>query len=157
MKEHHYKTTVEWTGNLGKGTSDYKSYERDHIIYVDGKPAIPGTSEVSIESNKTRYNPEEMLLASISACHMMWYLFLCAKNNIVVTAYIDKATGTMVSTADGGGHFTEALLMPVITIKHTIDEKLLQQLHHEANKLCYIASSCNFPVKHNATYVFEES
>jgi organic hydroperoxide reductase OsmC/OhrA len=152
-KEHHYNTIVTWTGNLGKGTTDYKSYERDHIITVPGKPEIPGTSEVSMMGNKVRYNPEELLLASLSACHMLWFLFLCSKNNVVVTEYVDSAAGTMINTPDGGGYFTEAVLKPQITISGILNEELMEQLHVEANKLCFIANSCNFPVKHEAVYL----
>ncbi len=94
MKDHHYQISVTWTGNTGKGTQNYKAYERDHLIQVAGKPGIEATSEVSYYGNKIRYNPEELLVASLSACHMLWYLHLCAVNNIVVTAYKDNATGT---------------------------------------------------------------
>ena len=154
MKEHHYYPIITWTGNKGEGTKNYKAYERDHTIEVAGKPVIPGTSEVSYLGNQSRYNPEEMLTASLSACHMLWYLHLCAVNNIVVTAYTDKPVGTMQNTPDGGGHFTEVVLMPEITIEGTADESLLQQLHQQANKLCFIANSCNFPVRHQPIYLF---
>lgn len=153
---HHYRTTITWTGNTGEGTRSVKSYERDHTISVAGKPEIPGTSEVSVISNKVRYNPEELLLASLSACHMMWYLYLCAQADIVVTAYQDHATGTMESISGGGGKFTEAILKPAITISGHPDEAQLMALHHEANRLCYIASSCNFPVLHEPVYQFTD-
>ncbi|MEO6521216.1 MAG: OsmC family protein [Mucilaginibacter sp.] len=155
MKEHHYLTNITWTGNTGEGTKTPRSYERDHTIQVEGKPAIPGTSEVSMLGNKVRYNPEELLLAALSACHMLVYLYLCSQNKIVVTAYIDKATGTMQDTPDGGGHFTEAILKPEITINGEVERLLLQQLHQDANKQCYIANSCNFPVRHEPVYFFE--
>lgn len=152
MKDHHYNATITWTGNKGKGTADLKSYERDHTIVVDGKPAIPGTSEVSVKANKVRYNPEELLLSAVSACHMLWYLFLCADNGIVVTAYVDKSSGTMENTADGGGRFTGITLQPVITIAGKMNVEKLADLHHRANKLCYIANSCNFPIHHKPIY-----
>jgi len=105
--------------------------------------------------NRVRYNPEELLLASLSACHMMWYLFLCSKNNIVITTYVDHASGTMVSTPGGSGHFTEAILKPVITVSGEINLKLLNKLQAEANSMCFIANSCNFPVKHEPVYCSE--
>lgn len=154
MKDHHYHLTITWTGNTGEGTKTYKAYERDHTIEVSGKPVIPGTSEVSYFGNLTRYNPEELLVASLSACHMLWYLHLCALNHIVVTTYVDKAIGTMQNTPDGGGHFTEVVLQPSITIANDTDKNLLQQLQQQANKLCFIANSCNFPVRHNPVYHF---
>lgn len=154
MKNHHYHLTITWTGNTGQGTKSYKAYDRDHTIEVSGKPVIPGTSEVSYLGNKTRYNPEELLVASLSSCHMLWYLHLCSVNNVVVTNYIDKATGTMQTEADGSGRFTEVILQPNITIAGIVDENLLQQLQHKANQFCFIANSCNFPVKHQPDYIF---
>lgn len=155
MKEHHYLSNITWTGNTGEGTRTPRSYDRAHTIQVAGKPVIPGTSEVSIAGNKVRYNPEELLLSAISACHMLTYLYLCSQNNITIIAYTDKATGTMAETPDGGGHFTETVLKPEITISGSPNHALLQQLHHDANKQCYIASSCNFPVRHEPVYFFE--
>lgn len=157
MKQHHYAATITWTGNKGDGTKDARSYERDHTIVVTGKPEIPGTSEVSMLGNKVRYNPEELLLASLSACHMLWYLYLCAQAGVVVTAYVDAATGTMQSEADGGGRFTEVVLHPTITIAGTVPEEKLNELQHEANRLCFIAASCNFPVRHQPVYEFANS
>jgi organic hydroperoxide reductase OsmC/OhrA len=153
MKTHHYEATITWTGNTGEGTKTARSYERDHIISVMGKPEIPGTSEVSLLGNKVRYNPEELLLASLSACHMLWYLYLCAQAGIIVSAYVDKASGTMQSELNGGGRFTEVILKPFITIKGFINKKELNELHQQANKLCYIANSCNFPIQHQAYYL----
>jgi len=154
MNEHHYLTTITWTGNTGTGTSSYRAYERDHTIQVTGKPAIPGTSEVSVRGSLSRYNPEEMLLSSLSACHMLWYLHLCSVNKVIVTAYVDKAEGTMAVTPDGSGQFTEAVLKPEITISGIADRQLLDKLHHDTNKLCNIARSVNFPVKHAPVYIF---
>lgn len=155
MKEHNYKTIITWTGNKGTGTASVKSYERDLSIKVAGKPEIPGTSEVSIEGNKVRYNPEELLQCAVSSCHMLSFLYICAKNGVVVTAYRDEAIGIMQETKDGGGHFTEITLKPEITLPHQTDEATLAALHHEANKICYIANSCNFPVYHKPVYIFE--
>lgn len=155
MKDHYYKTIVTWTGNTGKGTLDYKAYERDHIIQVQGKPEIQGTSEVSYYGNQFRYNPEELLVASLSACHMLWFLHLCAINKVVIIAYKDIAFGTMQTTPGGGGKFTEVILKPDISIAGSADAELLDKLHKEANTLCFIASSCNFPVRHQPNYIFK--
>ncbi len=154
MKDHYYNLIITWTGNTGQGTKTYKGYERDHTIEVIGKPLIPGTSEVSYAGNQTRYNPEELLVASLSACHMLWYLHLCSVNKIIVTTYIDKATGTMQTEVNGSGRFVEVILQPEITIEGTADDELLHKLQHEANAFCFIANSCNFPVKHQPQYHF---
>jgi organic hydroperoxide reductase OsmC/OhrA len=151
MHPHHYKAVIEWTGNQGNGTSDYSSYSRNHLIQVAGKMAIAGSSDPVFRGDKTLHNPEDLLVASLSACHMLSYLHLCAVSGIVVTAYSDEATGTMVETAGGGGRFTEVHLHPVVTVKEPSMIELASELHHKAHENCFIASSCNFPVLHFAT------
>src|SRR5579872_4086797 len=102
-KQHHYQVSLEWTGNSGQGTSGYAAYSRDHVIRAKGKPELVATSDTAFRGSAGRYNPEELLVSSLSSCHMLWYLHLCATNDIVVTGYEDEARGTMVETADGGG------------------------------------------------------
>ena len=148
---HQYKTTVQWTGNTGSGTSDYKAYSRNHIVSVLNKNDILCSSDPTFRGDNTRYNPEELLVASVSSCHMLWYLHLCSVNNIVVVDYADIAEGTMKENKDGSGDFTEIILNPVVTIAdHSLKEKAIA-LHHEANKLCFIARSVKFPVNHQPT------
>lgn len=147
-KSHHYKTSLRWTGNLGEGTVNYKSYSRDHIISIEGKQDINGSSDPSFRGDKTRQNPEELLLASLSACHMLWYLHFCSEAGVVVVDYIDHATGIMKETSNGAGKFSEVTLSPVVAVSdHTMVEKA-NALHKKANEFCFIANSCNFPVLH---------
>ena len=94
-KEHLYAVTMTWSGNLGEGTRNYRVYGRDHLIRADGKPEIPCSSDPSFRGSPDRYNPEELLVSSLSSCHMLWYLHLCSVNGVVVTAYQDQARGTM--------------------------------------------------------------
>lgn len=148
-KKHHYKVNLTWTGSQGLGTSSYTSYSRDHEINVDGKPTLPCSSDPSFKGNKSRYNPEELLVASLSSCHMLWYLHLCSVNGVIVIDYVEEANGTMVETADGGGTFTEVSLNPVVTVANEDMIELAQSLHTKANQLCFIANSCNFPVHHH--------
>ncbi len=152
MKDHHYKATVNWTGNKGEGTTDYRAYERSHTIHIEGKPDIPGSSDPSFRGDKSRYSPEDLLLASVSACHMLWYLHLCSVAGVIVVKYEDKAEATMVETNDGSGYFTLVTLKPHITLKDASMQTKADELHHEANKLCFIANSVKFPVLHQATY-----
>lgn len=151
-KIHHYEIDMKWTGNQGNGTSQYTAYERSYTLQAHGKPEILGSSDPSFRGDASRYNPEDLLVASLSSCHMLCYLHLCAVNKVVVLAYEDKATGTMTETDNGGGHFTEVTLNPVITLESMAMMDKADALHHEANKLCFIANSCNFPVHHKATY-----
>jgi organic hydroperoxide reductase OsmC/OhrA len=150
-KQHTFKVDVEWTGNLGRGTATYNAYERSHEISAPGKPVIPGSSDPAFRGDKSRYNPEELLVASLSGCHMLWYLHLCAEAHILVTGYVDHATGAMAINKDGGGHFTEVLLKPVVTIGMDSDSERANELHHRAHELCFIANSVNFEVRVEAT------
>ena len=148
--EHHYALELEWTGNRGSGTSDYKAYGRDHVVTAVGKPSIAGSSDRTFRGDPDRWNPEEMLLAALSQCHLLSYLHVAATNGIVVTGYTDSATGTMEQTHDGAGHFTSATLRPLVTISAG-DPELALALHHEASEKCFIAASVNFPVLHEPT------
>jgi organic hydroperoxide reductase OsmC/OhrA len=148
-KEHRYTVAVEWTGNTGAGTAGYRAYERSHEISAPGapKPAIPGSSDPAFRGDRSRWNPEELLVASLSACHKLWYLHLCADAGVVVTDYVDRAEGWMVEE-DGGGRFRRVVLRPVVTLASGSDAERAQALHHEAHRLCYIANSVSFPVEH---------
>jgi len=147
MKKHVYHASVTWTGNTGEGTKTYRSYERNHIISITGRPDIPGSSDPSFRGDPSRYSPEDLLVASISSCHMLWFLHLSTVAGIVVTAYVDRAEGIMVETDDGGGHFEEVVLRPLITIDGEIDGEKLSAVHHQAHQLCFIANSCNFTIR----------
>lgn len=147
-KIHTYQLEITWTGNLGKGTKGYRSYSRNHIIEAPGKPTIPGSSDPSFRGDASRYNPEEQLVAALSACHMLWYLHLCAEAGISVVSYKDLAEGKMEETTDGGGRFTGVTLKPTIQILEADLLEKAHQLHERANQLCFIANSVNFPVKH---------
>jgi len=152
--EHHFAVGVEWTGNRGTGTSDYKSYGREHVISAAGKPSIDGSSDRVFRGNPERWNPEEMLIAALSQCHLLSYLHVAASNGIVVSAYTDAATGTMEQTGNGGGHFTSVTLRPRVTIVGG-DTALALALHREASEKCFIAASVNFPVHHEPEIVLE--
>jgi organic hydroperoxide reductase OsmC/OhrA len=149
-REHRYTVDVEWTGNTGSGTATYRGYERRHEISEPGLPKSPiaGSSDPSFRGDASRWNPEELLVASLSACHKLWYLHLCSEAGIVVTRYVDRASGSMFETADGSGRFREVILRPVIHLSSESDEELARRLHERAHALCFIAQSVNFPVKH---------
>ncbi len=145
---HQYKLTTIWTGNTGQGTSSYRLYERSHIIRINNKVDIACSSDAAFIGDTTKYNPEELFLASLSACHMLQYLHLCASNGVVVLAYTDEATATMAESTDGGGKFTEAVLFPRVIVANASMIAKADDLHKEANRLCFIANSVNFPVRH---------
>ena len=150
MKKHNYQTKVEWTGNEGQGTLNYKSYNRNHTIFADGKyRAIDGSADPAFMGDSEKYNPEDLFLSSLSACHMLWYLHLCCVNKITVIEYTDLAKGTMEETDNGSGRFTEVILNPKVKIREENRIDLANKLHQEANKMCFIANSCNFKIQHN--------
>jgi organic hydroperoxide reductase OsmC/OhrA len=145
-RTHTYSTALTWTGNLGEGTAGYKAYSRDHVVRAPGKPDLPGSSDPAFRGDARRYNPEELLVAAISSCHMLWYLHLCAEAGIVVLSYEDEASGTMVEDAAKGGYFTQATLYPKVTIARGSDAARARELHGPAHEKCFIANSINFPV-----------
>jgi organic hydroperoxide reductase OsmC/OhrA len=147
VKLHHYKTAVEWTGNTGEGTKSYQAYRRDHEIQVEGKPVIAASSDPAFRGDPTRHNPEELLVASLSSCHMLWYLHLCAVSQIVVLAYRDESWGEMREQADGSGEFIRVILRPRATITGASDRAKALALHAQAHHHCFIANSVKFPVE----------
>ncbi|HEU4808840.1 MAG TPA: OsmC family protein [Homoserinimonas sp.] len=146
--EHHYAIGLVWTGNRGSGTSGYKAYGRDHILSSAGKHDIAGSSDRPFHGDADRWNPEELLLAALSQCHLLSYLHVAASAGVVVTGYRDDPIGTMEQTADGGGHFTSVTLRPVVTVATAQMVQTAIALHHEASQKCFIAASVNFPVRH---------
>jgi organic hydroperoxide reductase OsmC/OhrA len=151
--EHHFTTKLTWTGNRGTGTSTYRAYGRDHEIAADGKSiAIPASSTPVFRGDKERYNPEELLIASLSGCHMLWFLHLCAEAGVTVTAYGDDAEGTMQLNPDGSGQFIEVVLHPRVEYTETPPHQEIDELHHRAHELCFIARSVNFPVRCEPAY-----
>jgi organic hydroperoxide reductase OsmC/OhrA len=148
MKEHHFQTTVTWSGNKGSGTAGYASYDRSHTVSIKNKPDLLCSSDPAFLGDGTKYNPEDLLIASLSACHMLWYLHLCSDAGIIVTKYSDEAKGLMKENDNGGGHFISVVLYPTVVVtEHTMIEKA-KSLHDAAHKKCFIANSCNFPVTH---------
>jgi organic hydroperoxide reductase OsmC/OhrA len=154
---HSYKTSLRWTGNKGTGTSDYRAYGRDHeLAGTDKSATIAGSADPHFRGEASRYNPEELLVASLSACHLLSYLHVCAVNGVVVTAYEDEAVGSMALAADGSGRMTGVTLRPRVTITRESDPTKALALHDEAHHKCFIANSVNFPVGHEAEIVIQQ-
>jgi organic hydroperoxide reductase OsmC/OhrA len=145
---HHYEVGLVWTGNRGSGTTDYKSYGRDHVLSASGKHDIAGSSDRVFHGDIDRWNPEELLLGALSQCHLLSFLHVAAAAGVVVTAYRDDAVGSMVQTANGGGHFVSATLRPEVTVATVAMAQKAMGLHGVASERCFIAASVNFPVGH---------
>jgi organic hydroperoxide reductase OsmC/OhrA len=147
-REHKYQVTVRWTGNRGQGTTSYAAYARDHEITA-GAPArgvILGSSDPAFRGDRSRWNPEELFIAAVSACHKLWYLHLCAAAGVIVTEYVDRASGIVVEGADGSGHFMSVTLRPEIVLSRSLDREKARALHHDAHQKCFIANSIKAPV-----------
>jgi organic hydroperoxide reductase OsmC/OhrA len=141
--QHQYSVEVVWTGNQGTGTATYRGYSRDHVVSAPGRPDIGGSSDPQFRGDPQRWNPEQLLVAALSQCHMLWYLHLCAEAGVVVTGYHDLPIGTMTDEK-----FTSVVLRPRVTVADASMVAKAQQLHHPAHEKCYVANSVNFPVSH---------
>lgn len=155
-RTHSYELTVTWTGAGAGGTVNYRDYGRDHQIEAEGLPPLPGSADPTFRGDPQRWNPEQLLLSALAQCHMLSYLSLCARGRVVVTAYTDEAVGTMVESGDGGGAFTEVVLRPRVTVAAPEMAERAAALHERAHRLCFIASSVNFPVRHEPVIVVDD-
>ena len=153
IKKHYYKSNLKWTGNSGSGTSDYKSYERSYQVSVEGKPTLEGSSDPAFRGDISKHNPEELFLTSISSCHMLWYLHLCSANKVLVLEYEDAAEGIMTEHKDGSGKFESVTLHPKVVVESELMIEKAKSLHKQANKMCFIANSCNFEIGHEVEII----
>jgi organic hydroperoxide reductase OsmC/OhrA len=153
-REHNYQVTVRWTGNRGQATAGYGAYARDHEITAgaSGKGVILGSSDPAFRGDPSRWNPEELFLAAVSACHKLWYLHLCAAAGVLVTEYVDRASGIVVEGADGAGHFRSVALHPEIVLSRALHLEKARALHHDAHQKCFIANSIKTPVTVEPTF-----
>lgn len=147
-KNHHYSLLLKWTGNTGSGTSAYRAYERSYKVIIDGKADLHCSSDPAFRGDSSKHNPEELFVASISSCHMLWYLHLCADAGIIVLNYADDASGIMEETSNDGGKFIGVTLKPKVLVQDAASIAKAIALHKRANELCFIANSCNFPIYH---------
>jgi len=151
-KQHDYTSLIEWTGDRGQGTRTYRGYDRTWEVRTPGKPTIACSNDPLLGGDPTLHNPEDLLLSSLSACHMLWYLHLASTAGVVVRGYRDQPIGVGESTPDGAGRFLRATLRPHILVERGADLAKADAIHHEIHKVCFIARSVNFPVAYAATY-----
>lgn len=164
---HRYEVSLRWTGNQGTGTSSYRTYSRDHELFggatgamvhappadqgAVAKPVILGSSDPAFRGDPARWNPEELLVASLAQCHMLWYLHLVTTVGVVVTDYVDAPFGVMVEDGSGAGHFERVVLRPTVTVAEASMIEAARAAHHRVGEFCFIARSVNFPVDHEPT------
>ncbi len=153
LGEHGYSVAVEWQGNRGTGTSGYREYSRELVVTAAGKHPLEGSADKPFRGDPARWNPEELLLAALAQCHLLSYLHVAVTVGVVVTAYEDDASGTMVEDGQGSGAFTEVVLHPRVTVADASMAEAALAAHTRANELCFIANSVNFPVRHDAEII----
>jgi organic hydroperoxide reductase OsmC/OhrA len=146
--QHSYAVTVTWTGNLGEGTRHYRGYSRNHSVATAGRPDLLGSSDPTFHGDRDRWNPEQLMVAALSQCHMLSFLHVCVNDGVVVTGYVDEASGHMTTDPDGSGRFTQVLLRPRVTVAEPGMVAAAQHAHGRAHRLCFIANSVSFPVRH---------
>jgi len=146
---HHFSARLTWTGAASGATRSYETYSRDHLIEVPGKPPLPGSADAVFRGDASRHNPEDLLVASLAACHMLTYLAQAARAGVCVVAYADDASGTM-QLHNGKMRFTEVSLRPQVVIAAGGDQAQAQRLHQQAHEDCFIANSVNFPISCDA-------
>ena len=155
-RPHHYEARITWSGAADGATTDYATYSREWLAEVPARPPLKGSADRTFRGDMTLHNPEDLLVVALSTCHMLSYLALCARRGIPVVGYRDDAHGTMKLQEDGKIRFSEVLLQPQVTIASGDAQRALD-LHEDAHRECFIASSVNFPVRHDATVEVLES
>jgi organic hydroperoxide reductase OsmC/OhrA len=151
-KKHRYEVRTVWSSGTGGPPRDLDAYSRNHRIEIAGKPTLEGSSDPALRGDASRHNPEDLLVAALSSCHMLWYLHLCVVRKVPILAYEDNAYGIMAETPRPG-RFLEAVLRPKVTVVKGADLALAARLHERAHAECFVANSVNFPVRHEATFV----
>jgi organic hydroperoxide reductase OsmC/OhrA len=151
-RSHQYRARVAWSGAAAGPTRTYDSYSREWTAQIDGKAPLAGSADPAFRGDASLHNPEDLLLVALSTCHMLSYLALAALAKLQVLAYEDAPEATML-VERGGGRFSDVLLRPRVTIAAGSDFALAEQLHANAHEVCFIASSVNFPVRHEAEIV----
>lgn len=150
-RTHAYRARLVWDGDTGRGTADYRTYDRSYRVLIDGKPTLNGSADATFRGDAERHNPEDLFLAAISGCHMLSYLAVCAHQGVRVLEYEDDVSGTLLTHADGSGRFEEVVLRPTVTIAPDSDSELARRLHDTAHEQCFIANSCSVPIRHEPT------
>jgi len=152
MAEHEYTARVTWTGNRGEGTTHYRAYDRSWNVETPGKPVIHCSNDPLLGGDPGLHNPEDMLIAALSACHMLWFLHYASDAGIAVQAYSDDPQAVGETDAGGAGRFLRVTLRPRIMVPQGTDLTRAGALHGEVHKVCFIARSVNFPIEVKARY-----
>jgi len=149
IRPHRYEARLRWTGAATGPARDYAAYSREYVLEIAGKPALSGSADPHFRGDASLHNPEDLLVGSLAACHLLSYLAVCTRAGITVVAYDDDARGEM-TLVEGEIRFREVVLAPQVVVAAGDDPELALQLHERAHAECFIANSVNFPVRHEA-------
>lgn len=150
---HDFPARVVWTGNTGQGNRSYRGYQRTWTLATAGKPEVHCSNDPLLGGDPTLHNPEDILIAALASCHMLWFLHLASNAGVIVEAYEDNAVGIGESEPSGKGRFVEAILKPRITVAPGTDTQKADEIHHDIHNHCFIARSVNFPVRYEPEYI----
>ena len=146
---HLFKVALNWIKKEPQTDSSTRIYTKSHHISIEGKPDLEVSAAKAFKGDPNLYNPEDLLLSSLTSCHMMSYLYCCMQYKIEVISYQDHSEATLQVNPDGSGKIVKVDLFPEIIISNSSQIELALSLHKKANELCFIANSCNFPVYHH--------
>ena len=137
-----HTATLRWSPDEGDHFS-LGRYTRVHEIAFDGGTTIMGSPSPTIVrepfSNPVGVDPEEMFVASIASCHMLWFLDFARRAKVEVLSYEDNAEGLLEKTADGRTWITKVTLRPKVEVSGEAGD--LDAIHHQAHEACFIANS----------------
>ena len=153
-KPHEYSTSLVWTG-AAQGMASYQTYSREHEVRLGDKPPIRMSADPAFRGDAALLNPEDLLVASLSSCHLLSYLADCMRAGVVIVGYEDNAHGVM-EYENGTYRFTEVVLHPRVTVSKEADVEQARALHERAHRECFIAQSVNFPVRHEVEVIVRE-
>lgn len=150
---HEFSAAIVWTGDRGEGTRRYRGYDRTWRIVTPSKTPVECSNDPMLGGDSSKHNPEDLLLSSLAACHMLWYLHLASGAGIIVRGYEDAPIGVGETGPNGEGRFLRAVLRPNIHVARGTDIAQADSLHSEVHRFCFIARSVTFPVTYEAHYL----
>jgi organic hydroperoxide reductase OsmC/OhrA len=150
-----FRCQLDWSGAAKGATRDAAAFSRDLDVTL-GAIALPMSAAPSFRGDAARANPEQLFVAALSACQALTYLFLAAKQGVVVTAYRDDAEGRL-GVVEGRMRVSRVVLRPHVTLADRSSEPTARELVEKAHHDCFIANSTTTPVQIEPVFEFGET
>ncbi|MDW5291019.1 OsmC family protein [Formosa sp. PL04] len=128
---------------------------KTHQVFLEDGKTFEVSAAKAFKGDASKYNPEELLMAALSSCHFMSYIYVCEQAGIFILKYSDNVEGFLKLNDDGSGAFTKIILKPKVTIKTVELKELAEALHTKAGRLCFIANSCAFEIEYKPRILIE--